>query len=94
MVQGVGMMEWYQWIKRNGLTTLIIAGMLGIYGFFIEARYLLKSHDEAIKELKDDVENIPKRIMDEVKAREFFQRMEREGVKRDTTGMTIKLKRK
>jgi len=89
-----------EWIKKNGLASIIIAGMLGLYGFFIENRTERRYHEEDhveikgdIDEIKNDVKNMPKRILDEVRAREHLRKMQEEGIERDTTTMTININR-
>lgn len=84
-------MELLTWIKKHGLTTLLIGAMIGAYTFFIEARYMLKDHEDTLKELRDDVKNMPKRILDEVRARQRLQELQNEGIKRDSTDMIIKI---
>lgn len=85
-------MKLFQWDVGKifaGVITSILLTILGflvtLFVFFIEARYLLKDHEETIDKIQDDLENMPKRIIDEINYRKFLKQMAEEGIERDTT---------
>jgi hypothetical protein len=79
------------WIKKNGLTSMLIAAIFGLYGFFVENRIERRFHEQEhinfkdeIHELQYDIKMMPKRILDEVRARQHLIKLNEMGAVRDT----------
>jgi hypothetical protein len=77
-------MDFLTWVKKNGLTALLIAAVIGIYTFVIRAEIIHDNYGEIIKELKEDMKNMPKRIIDEINYQKFLRQMADEGIEKDT----------
>lgn len=75
-----------EWLKKWWF--LVLFG-IAVVGFFVKHETEKKEMQIALTELKEDMNQMPKRVLNEWKAYLFEKKMEAMNIERDTAGSTI-----